>query len=267
MKKESKHKGELSVVLSIIISIILLPITLILVLFGARKGKELLQPLIILKGFLLQSKTIFTLGLINIIIFFIVIIFQERLLEYFVMYPNDFLSGRFYTLITAGFMHASIAHLAGNLLALLLIGRIVERDFGSKKTLLIYFMSMIIAGLSSSIIFMLRGIETGSLGASGAVMGLVGIAIIYRPFEISFLAVFPLPIFILGWLYIISDITGLTNTGSMTNHIAHMAGMIGAIGIVALLMPKERVVIRKGIMTNVILVIITIITIVMVYYL
>jgi hypothetical protein len=57
MKKQSNHKGELSVVLSIIISILLLPITLILVLFGARKGKELLQPLLILKHFLVTIKS------------------------------------------------------------------------------------------------------------------------------------------------------------------------------------------------------------------
>jgi membrane associated rhomboid family serine protease len=251
MKKQKKGYGELQVVFSIIISLLLLPITLILIIFRQKHASELLRPLIILKAFLMQSRAVFTLFLINIILYIIVIIAGEPMIMHFIMFPGDFLSIRFYTIITSGFMHASLGHLIGNMVALLLIGRIVEKSFGSLKTIIIYFMSMIIAALASSIMLIARGVDAGSVGASGAVMGLVGIAIIYRPFEITFLSIIPLPVFLIGWLYIMSDIIGLTNTGSTINHIAHIAGMIGAIGIVAMIMPEEREYIRKGIRTNV----------------
>ncbi|MFT4309274.1 MAG: rhomboid family intramembrane serine protease [Candidatus Woesearchaeota archaeon] len=259
MKNDKSIKSEFYVIISIIVSILLLPITLILVLLGNKRASELLRPIHILKDFLLESKLVLSIAIINIIVYFTVLFYQDILLEYFIMYPTDIISSRIYTIITAGFMHGSISHLIGNIIALLLIGRIVAREFGNNKTLIIYFSSMIIAGIISSIIFMARGMDTGSLGASGAIMGLVGIAIIYRPLQISFLLGIPLPLFIIGWLYIISDIIGLTGQGTGINHIAHIAGMIGAVGVAGLLMPEEKDNIKRGIIMSIVLGIIAVI--------
>jgi hypothetical protein len=96
-------------------------------------------------------------------------------------------------------------------------------------------------------------------------MGLVGIAIIYRPFEISFLAVFPLPIFILGWLYIISDITGLTNVRKHDKSYSSHCRVNRSYRNSSIINAKRKSDIRKGIMTNVILAIITIVIIISYY--
>ncbi|MDX9954081.1 MAG: rhomboid family intramembrane serine protease [Anaerolineae bacterium] len=79
-------------------------------------------------------------------------------------------------LITAGFLHADYLHIALNMYALHNIGRDAERLFGTGRFLLSYLLSL----LSGSILVTaLAGRETGTIGASGAIMGIVGMLLIY----------------------------------------------------------------------------------------
>lgn len=80
-------------------------------------------------------------------------------------------SGELYRLITSAFMHESIFHLLVNLYALWIMGVQVETYIGKAKYLGIYLYSAIIASLLSCIV---NGSTTWSLGASGAIFGLMG---------------------------------------------------------------------------------------------
>jgi rhomboid protease GluP len=81
--------------------------------------------------------------------------------------------GEYFRLITAMFLHGGLLHIALNMYALNAIGAMIERVYGKVKFILIYFT----AGLTSSFLSYLfsPGI---SVGASGAIFGLMGAAAI-----------------------------------------------------------------------------------------
>jgi rhomboid protease GluP len=68
------------------------------------------------------------------------------------------------------FVHFGIVHIAFNMWALLQIGRIAERLFGSMRFLLLY----VLAGLIASMTSLLWNPEVNSAGASGAIFGILG---------------------------------------------------------------------------------------------
>jgi membrane associated rhomboid family serine protease len=174
------------------------------------------------------------------------------------IYPADLFSIRAYTLITSGFMHASWEHLLGNMLALFIFGRVVEKKLGYAKTALIYFGALIISGVFSSLIDLyITGSTTPSLGASGAIMGLVAAAILIDPFYITFDLIIPLPIMIVGWITIYSDISGIISpVADDIGHFAHLGGFL-SVGVLLFLFERdERQKFKKGLIINVISIII-----------
>ena len=82
--------------------------------------------------------------------------------------------GQWWRLFTPMFLHADIGHLAGNMLSLLYLGRVVTRNHSKTEFLTVYFVSGL-AGNVLSYFFLPKNVL--SLGASGAVLGLGGMLI------------------------------------------------------------------------------------------
>lgn len=78
-------------------------------------------------------------------------------------------NGEYYRLLTAIFLHGGIAHIGFNSYALYALGPEAERLFGTARFLTIYFL----AGLAGSLASYRFNISP-SLGASGAIFGLIG---------------------------------------------------------------------------------------------
>ena len=72
-----------------------------------------------------------------------------------------------FTLITSMFLHGSLFHLLSNMFALFLFGLLLEHEIGTKKFLVVYFTSGIIAGAAGSLLY------PSLLGASGAIFGVI----------------------------------------------------------------------------------------------
>lgn len=83
--------------------------------------------------------------------------------------------GQFYRLFTATFLHGGIIHLAFNMYALYSIGPQIEEIYGKKKYISIYFLS----GIGSSFLSYYMLPNTLSIGASGAIFGLLGALVIF----------------------------------------------------------------------------------------
>lgn len=83
-------------------------------------------------------------------------------------------SGEYYRLITYMFFHGSISHLSNNMIVLFFTGGQVEQAVKPWKLLIIYFASGIVAGIVSIVYNMNIGGNTISIGASGAVFGIMG---------------------------------------------------------------------------------------------
>ncbi len=89
---------------------------------------------------------------------------------YYGLKINDLIrQGEFWRFITPIFFHANILHIFFNMYALYVIGPQIERPLGYARFLMIYFFSGI-AGVFASFLFT----PTPSLGASGAIFGLIG---------------------------------------------------------------------------------------------
>ena len=83
---------------------------------------------------------------------------------------------RYYELITSAFLHASVLHIASNMIALLFVGPPLERLLGWWRFLALYLLS----ALGGSAAIYAFGNEIGTtVGASGAIFGLFGACLIF----------------------------------------------------------------------------------------
>jgi membrane associated rhomboid family serine protease len=82
--------------------------------------------------------------------------------------------GDYWRLITAGFLHASFVHIFFNMFALWILGTMLEPAIGSLRFGLIYFVSL----LAGSFGALLVTPDSFTVGASGAVFGLMGAAVV-----------------------------------------------------------------------------------------
>ena len=86
---------------------------------------------------------------------------------------NDF-DGEYWRLITAGFLHAGFFHLFLNMFSLYILGTILEPAIGTLRFGLIYFVSL----LAGSFGVVLTDPDAATVGASGAIFGLMGAAVV-----------------------------------------------------------------------------------------
>lgn len=85
--------------------------------------------------------------------------------------PAIFMGHQWYRLITAMFLHGGLIHIGFNMMILLDLGPIVEEIYGSARYLFLY----VVMGAASFLLSAWAG--HFSLGASGAILGLVGLLI------------------------------------------------------------------------------------------
>ncbi len=81
-------------------------------------------------------------------------------------------AGDYYRLVTAGFLHAGLLHIAFNMYLLYLLGKELEPEIGSARFLALY-LSSLLAGSFGALLFEPAAL---TVGASGAVYGLMGAA-------------------------------------------------------------------------------------------
>ena len=83
-------------------------------------------------------------------------------------------AGEWWRLISAGFLHAHVVHLAVNLYALVALGPTVERLWGTRRFLIIYVAAVAAGNLAS-----VQLTDAVSVGASGGIFGLFGAVVIF----------------------------------------------------------------------------------------
>lgn len=80
------------------------------------------------------------------------------------------LGGQWWRLLTSMFVHGGLLHILFNMAVLLQAGRLVERMFGSARFLALY----VVAGVAGSLASVLWNPMVNSVGASGALFGIIG---------------------------------------------------------------------------------------------
>lgn len=82
--------------------------------------------------------------------------------------------GEYWRVITPGFLHFGLLHIALNMFLLFILGRMLEPELGSIQMLAVYMTSLVAGSLGA----MILEPGTPSAGASGAVFGLMGMALV-----------------------------------------------------------------------------------------
>ncbi len=167
----------------------------------------------------------YALIIINVLLYFIPMIFgfHNELVNKYCIFAPSIRNGEYYRLLTGAFIHANIIHLGCNCYALYVLGTQVESYLGKIKYIIIYFLS----ALSASLFSIIFAKNTASIGASGAIFGIMGALLYfgyyYRVYLGNVLKSQLIPLIIFNLLL------GFTLRG--IDNFAHIGGLLGGIGI------------------------------------
>jgi membrane associated rhomboid family serine protease len=176
----------------------------------------------------------------NIAVFLLQQLVGDAITVYFALWPlgPDLSDGTFtvgfrvWQLVTYAFMHGNLMHLLFNMLALYMFGGQIERLFGEKQFLLYYFVCLLAAALCQLAFmhFFEYGKMFPTVGASGAIFGLLLAFGMMYPHEKIMLMLIPVPM--PAWLFVtgyaaLELFFGITGTQAGVAHFAHLGGMLG----------------------------------------
>ena len=142
-----------------------------------------------------------------------------------------------WSLVTHIFVHADLAHFAYNVFALALFGLILEKRIGHQNFLFVFFSTGLLAGFVSTLFYQ------SVIGASGAIMGLIGTLAVLRPRMVVWSLGVPMPIVVAAGVWVLLDLAGFSTADNVA-HAAHIAGLV--FGVVLGLFFWETYGDRKG---------------------
>lgn len=144
---------------------------------------------------------------------------------------------RWWSLISANYLHGSILHILFNMIALRQLGPLVMHEYGNHRMIIIYTIS----GVMGFFVSYLAGVSF-TIGASAAVCGLIGASLyfgksrggIYGQTIYSQIGGWAIGIFVFGFLV------------PSINNWAHGGGMLAGVALGFLLGYQERIRERRG---------------------
>lgn len=191
------------------------------------------------KGMSYYPPLVLTIMAVNVIVF----IWQvesgslanrQALIASGALHRASVLHGQVWRLLTHLFLHGSFDHIAGNLVALYILGIASEHAYGPHRSTLIYLLSGLAGGLLSVAIE-----PQPTVGASGAIFGIMGamIVFIYRHKKYLYFRDHRLGLVLLlwaGWQFL----TGLASP--YIANFAHLGGLAGG-AIAAWFIPSRLI--------------------------
>ena len=149
---------------------------------------------------------------------------------------HAFKQGELYRLVTRNFLHNGFDHLFNNMIVFVLIGSRLEPIFGRARYVALYMGAGLCGSIVSAVYYMNMGEMVASVGASGAIFGLIGamlwILIKNRGYQKEFYGG-GVALMIAGSLY-----HGFSTMG--VDNAAHIGGCIGGFLLAILLYRQDR---------------------------
>ena len=140
-------------------------------------------------------------------------------------------SGEWWRLVTSGFLHDGPIHLLFNMIGVFFLGQLLEPRLGPIRFAALYFASLLMGSLG----VMLLSPEKTTLGASGAVFGLLGAAfMLLRRQGVDPMQTFIGPILILNIIITFA----YSNTISVGGHLGGLAG--GGLAALVIIWAEDR---------------------------
>jgi membrane associated rhomboid family serine protease len=157
-----------------------------------------------------------------------------KVIERSLLRPYQVARGSGYAgLLTSGFVHATVGHMVFNLITFYSFGFALERAIGPVRLAALYFSALLISGIGTC--YKHRDDPAyASLGASGAILGVLFASIVYFPRQSLYILPLPVPIpaplFAVGYLAF-SWYSSRSNRGQI-NHDAHIFGALTGLAFV-----------------------------------
>ncbi len=181
--------------------------------------------------------------IINVLVCLACYVYKPLVL-YLALFPVQ--SGYFnvYQLVTFMFTQVDIGHLFFNMFAVFMFGKVLENYWGSKKFIIYYMVCGIGSGLIQLLVCYLTGSVSPTIGASGAVFGILLAFGMLFPNAPLFLMFIPIPIkakyFVIGY-GLLELYYGFANRiGDNVAHFAHLGGMLFGIFLILYWRKKDK---------------------------
>ena len=152
--------------------------------------------------------------------FYINILGSLTMVEQLAVSYHSVLNNDYYRLLSSTFLHSGVEHFLFNMTALFVLGKFVESLYGKWRLLLAYMLTGTLASLFS-LMFLTDAV---SLGASGAIYGLLGVIVVHLLLNKS-----------LGYKLLVQVaiifvvIAFLSSLFSNVNHYAHAGGLMAGL--------------------------------------
>jgi membrane associated rhomboid family serine protease len=165
---------------------------------------------------------------------------RQNLIDKFALQPwKVFRQMTWYQTITSGFLHADMMHMMFNMLTFYFFAFQLEKVIGTGSFVVIYFGSMMLADVTS-LLKHKDDYAYRSIGASGAISGVLFSFILFfpkAPLGIMFLPI-PIPAPIFAVLYLAYCYYAARHADDMINHEAHFWGALAGVVLTVLLKPN-----------------------------
>ncbi len=157
----------------------------------------------------------------------------------FMLHPYSvYRKSKMFTVITSGMIHADWMHLIFNMMTFFFVAFNLEVMIGSWQFAVIYLLSLILSDIPS-ILKHKDDFWYNSLGASGAISGVLFSFILFQPLSKFYLFFIPIgiPAVLFGGLYLVYCVYAARQSRDNINHDAHFFGALTGIIVTILIVP------------------------------
>lgn len=166
---------------------------------------------------------------------------RPQLFDKLALDPYSISQGRKHiTIVLSGFIHANLSHLLFNMLTFYFFAFSLCDFLGTSKFLILYLGSLVIANVPS-LIKHKNEPDYRSIGASGAISGVIFSYIMFSPMSkmMIYPVPIPLPAYIFAVLYLAWSYFAARQQRDLVNHDAHFWGALAGVILTILLRPDS----------------------------
>lgn len=133
-----------------------------------------------------------------------------------------------WTWFTAVFAHGSFGHIVVNSIVLYFFGPVVEERIGTRKFVALFFVAGVGAGLAQVGTALVAGEFSAVVGASGAIMGIMGLLTVLNPnLRVYLYFILPVPLWLLTIGFALYSVFIALGGGIGAGGVAHLAHLVG----------------------------------------
>ncbi len=176
----------------------------------------------------------------NIVLSAVAFVGGKAIFEQLWLHPYSLVrKNHYHTLLTSGFIHGDLAHLAFNMITFYFFAFPLAREVGDVAFLIIYLGSLIISSIPT-VIREQNNPDYKSVGASGAISGVLFGYILFDPMSKIYIFLIPIgvPAVLFAFIYLgFSYYAAKKDLGNI-NHEAHFWGALAGVLLTILLVPR-----------------------------